>query len=62
MAKRLWPGCVNAAGKLRQKWKATAETKFSKPGQSLLVEPVQRLAKVNVPGCVNAAGKLRQKW
>ena len=26
------PGCVNAAGKLRKKWQARVETKFTKPG------------------------------
>ena len=39
LAKRLRAGCVNAADKLRQKRYATAGTKFSKPGQSLLTEP-----------------------
>ena len=33
------PGCVNAAGNLRQKWQARAGTKFTKPGARLLVEP-----------------------
>ena len=33
------PGCVNAAGKLRQKWKARARTKFTKPGARLIVAP-----------------------
>ena len=32
-------GCVNAAGKARQKWQATAEMKFTKPGARLLAEP-----------------------
>ena len=41
-AKRLWPGCMNAAGKLRQKWQATAGTKFTKPGWSLSAEPFSR--------------------
>ena len=31
-AKRLWPGCVNAPGKMRQRWQATAGTKFIKLG------------------------------
>ena len=26
------PGCVNAAGKLRQEWLVTAGTTFTKPG------------------------------
>ena len=39
LANRLWPGCMNAAGKLRQKWDATEGTKFTKPGPSLLAEP-----------------------
>ena len=30
-AKRWSPGCVNAAGKARQKWQATAATIFTKP-------------------------------
>ena len=38
-AKRWAPGCVNAAGKARQKWQATAATKFTKPGDSLLAVP-----------------------
>ena len=29
---------MNALGKLRQKWYATAEAKFTKPSQSLLAE------------------------
>ena len=39
MAKRKSPGCVNAAGKGRQKWYATAVTKYTKPGDHLLAEP-----------------------
>ena len=35
--KRLVRGCENAAGKLRQKRQATAETKFTKPRTSLIV-------------------------
>ena len=35
-AKRWSPGCVNTAGKARQKWLARAETKFTKPGARLL--------------------------
>ena len=38
-AKRMALGCVNAAGKARQKWYATAETKFIKPGARLLADP-----------------------
>ena len=34
-AKFYAPGCVNAAGKLRQKWEATAGIKFTKSGWSL---------------------------
>ena len=37
--KRRYLGCVNAAGKARQKWYATAETKFIKPGARLLADP-----------------------
>ena len=36
---RQFPGCKNAAGKLRQKWKATAGTKFTKPGNGLVEIP-----------------------
>ena len=38
-AERPRPGCVNAAGKLRQEWQATALTKFTKPGRGLSAEP-----------------------
>ena len=38
-SERPFPGCENASGKLRQKWLATAETKFTKPGNSLLEVP-----------------------
>ena len=38
-AKRLHPGCVNAAGNLRQKRQATAGTKFTKSGGSFLAGP-----------------------
>ena len=37
-AKRWAPGCVNAAGKLRQKWLATAGTKSTKHGTHLLAD------------------------
>ena len=37
-AKRWTPGCVNAAGKARQKWQARAGTKFTKPGDGLSSE------------------------
>ena len=33
------PGCVNAAGKARQKWQARTGTKFTKPGARLLAVP-----------------------
>ena len=36
---RLRPGFVNAAGKLRQKWYATAGIKFTKPCPILIAEP-----------------------
>ena len=36
--KGLLPGFVNASGKARQKWEATAGTKFTKPGVRLLAE------------------------
>ena len=36
-------GCVNAAGKVRQKWQATAATKFTKPGNKTLVQPCSLL-------------------
>ena len=39
LAKRWSPGCVNAAGKARQKWYARAVTTFTKPGNCLLAEP-----------------------
>ena len=42
-AKRLWPGYMNAAGKLWQKWKTTAATEFTKPGQSLVAKPCKSL-------------------
>ena len=38
LAKRRARGCVNAACKVRQKWQATAATKFTKPGRSLLAK------------------------
>ena len=38
-SKRPFPGCENASGKLRQKWEATAGTKFTKPGNDLLEVP-----------------------
>ena len=38
-AKRRASGCVNAAGMARQKWQASAATKFTKPGASHLAEP-----------------------
>ena len=38
-AKKWSPGCMNAAGKARQKWYAKAVTKFTKPGARLLAEP-----------------------
>ena len=38
-AERWLPGCVNAAGKARQKRYARAVTKFTKPGDRLLAEP-----------------------
>ena len=34
LAKRWSPGCVNSAGKARQKWQATAGTEFTNPGRS----------------------------
>ena len=33
------PGYENAAGKLSQKWQATAGPKFTKPGARLILEP-----------------------
>ena len=36
---RPFPGCGNAEGKFRQKWWATAGTKFTKPLNSLTVQP-----------------------
>ena len=36
---RPFPSCENAAGKLNQKWDATAGTKFTKPGNGLIVKP-----------------------
>ena len=36
LAKMWSPGCVNAAGKARQTWKATAATEFTKPPFSQL--------------------------
>ena len=41
--KECFPGCENVAGKLRQKWKATAMTKFTKPGKHFLATPVQAI-------------------
>ena len=38
-AQRWSPDCVNAAGKARQKWEATAGTNFNKSGDRLLAEP-----------------------
>ena len=38
-AKRWSLGCVNAAGRLIQKWLARAGTKFTKPDGSILAEP-----------------------
>ena len=38
-AKRWAPGCVNAAGKARRKWQATAATIFTKLGDRFLAEP-----------------------
>ena len=35
---RPFRGCENAAGKLRQKWQATAGPKFTKPGNGLIVQ------------------------
>ena len=41
---KMWtPGCVNAAGKPRQKWLAKAVTKFTKPGARLLSGPFRSL-------------------
>ena len=45
------PGCVDAAGKLRQKWWARAGTKFTKPRARLLVEPCTDVSPV-CPGCI----------
>ena len=50
LAKRWSPGCVNAAGKARQKWEATAANKFTKPGHSLLAEPCRELGSFGT-GC-----------
>ena len=41
--RRIRPGFVNAASKLRQKWLARAVTKFTEPGRSLLVVPCRHL-------------------
>ena len=38
-AKLPFPGCENAAGKLRQKGKATAGTKFTNPANETLAHP-----------------------
>ena len=43
--RRIWPGFVNAASKLRHKWQARAVTQFTKPGRSLLVVPCRHQAK-----------------
>ena len=51
------PGCENAAGKLRQKWQATAGTKFTKPGACLILEPCISVAK-NVTK--NASNRIRR--
>ena len=45
-AERWSPGCVNAAGRARQKWQATAGTNFTKPGDRLLAEPCMCKAKL----------------
>ena len=37
------PGCENFSGKFRQKWKATAGTKFTKPGNGNLAHPCTRM-------------------
>ena len=44
-SKRWSPGCVNAAGNARQKWKATAGTKITKPGDRLSAEPCNNTEK-----------------
>ena len=38
-ADRWAPGCVNAAGKARQTWLATAATKLTKPEDRLIADP-----------------------
>ena len=40
------PGCVNAAGKARQKRKARAVTNFTKPGDRLLAKPCNKDAAI----------------
>ena len=45
---RPFQGCENAAGKLRQKWQATAGPKFTKAGNGLTVEPCKYARKVEI--------------
>ena len=49
LAERWSPGCVNAECKARQKWKATAITKFTKPGDRLYAEPCIKDAHFDIP-------------
>ena len=45
-AKKWTPGCANGAGKFKQKWKARAATKFTKPGDQ--AEPCMKYG-ANLP-------------
>ena len=45
-AERWAPGCVNATGKAKQKWQATAAKKFTKPWDRLLANACKTFCKL----------------